>query len=174
MTKLDTHVCLFDPAIKWGDDATNRDTWPHTREPEKLVLKDGAKAMVFHTLKLGWPQYEWVTDAASEVGICGRAFRVGVRRVTMPSGESWAPVGVDEKGFFAMSPEEMERFENEVIVEIGALIVQSSKLPFGLKGSYKRRPSSQHVMDAHDLNLRCAELNRAIATKTRREPVQAP
>ena len=165
--KLDQHVCLFDPAIKWGDgtdDATDRDTWGTSRDPAGLVLHEGKRAMVFHCVKLDWARYEWCRGAIEETAVCGRAFRAGVRRVDMPDGSTFLPLGVDEKDFWAMKSDELERFANVVIEEIGALIVQSGKLPFGLRGSYMLRPSSLHVSVANERALRCADVNQARAT----------
>ena len=165
--ELDQHVCLFDPAIKWGDasveDATDRDTWPVERDIKKLVLRDGQKATVFHATKLTFAQNAWCKEV-SEVEACGRAFRVAVRKVTRPEGAPWMPANVDEKDYFAMKASELEDFENVVIEEIGALILQAAKLPFGLKASFMLRPSSLHVSAANDRALRCAELNQARAT----------
>ena len=176
MTTLDEHVCLFDPAIKWGDgttDATDRDTWPVERDHKKLILKDGQKATVFFATKLDYAQNAWCKEV-SEVEACGRAFRVAIRRVVRADGSTWMPAGVDEKGFFAMKSDELGAFENVVIEEIGALILQSAKLPFGLRASFMLRPSSLHVSDANARALRCAELNAERATQRQQKHDPTP
>jgi len=175
MSKLDEHVCLFDPAIRWGgplDDATDRDTWPIERDPKKLVLHEGKKAVVFHTAKLTFAQHAWCKEAQGETEVCGRAFRVGVRRVDKADGTPWTPIGIESKDYFAMKPDELNAFENCVIEEIGALVMQGSALPFGLRASYMVRPSSLHVWDANDRALRCAALNaeRSILKQRRADP----
>ena len=162
-TSLDQHVCLFDPAIRWGDttmedDVTDRDTWPVERDLKKLHLHEGKRATVFHCAKLDFPQVAFCKDAP-EVEACGRAFRAGVRRVVRPNGETWMPAGVEDRGYSAMSFAEAGEFENDIIEEIGALILQSGRLPFGLSRSYMVRPSSLHASAASARALRCAELN---------------
>lgn len=174
--ELDQHVCLFDPAIKWGDgttDATDRDTWPVERDIKKLVLHDGMSATVFHAAKLTFPQNAWCKEV-SEVEACGRAFRVGVRRVVDSEGKPWMPASIDDKDYFAMKASELERFENVVIEEIGALILQAAKLPFGLKPSFMLRPSSLHVSDANARALRCAELNAMRSIQRQQKLVPTP
>ena len=84
------------------------------------------------------------------------------------------PAGVDEKGFFAMKSDELGAFENVVIEEIGALILQSAKLPFGLRASFMLRPSSLHVSDANARALRCAELNAERATQRQQRAAHTP
>ena len=162
-TSLDEHVCLFDPAIKWGDatkldGVTDRDTWAVERDPKRLFLRDGMKANTFHSVKLDFTQVAWCKEAP-EVEACGRAFRVGVRRVVRSDGSTWQPAGVDEKGHFSMTIAEMNEFETVIIEEIGALILQSGRLPFGLSRSFMVRPSSLHVSAASERALRCVELN---------------
>ena len=177
-SELDQHVCLFDPAIKWGDasveDATDRDTWPVERDIKKLVLRDGQKATVFFATKLDPEQNAWVKEPPGEVESCNRAFRIAVRRVARSDGSSWQPASVDERGYFAMSKDELATFENVVIEEIGALIIQSARLPFGLKGSYMLRPSSLHVSGASDRARLCVELNAERSTLRQRRAAPTP
>lgn len=176
--ELDQHVCLFDPAIKWGDTTkddgvTDRDTWPVERDPKKLHLHEGKRANVFHCIKLDFSQVAFCKEAP-EVEACGRAFRTGVRRVVRSDGTTWLPAGVDERGFSMMSAAEMNEFETVVIEEIGALILQSGRLPFGLKGSFMLRPSSLHVSAANDRARLCVELNAERSTLRQRRADPTP
>jgi hypothetical protein len=178
MSKMDQHVCLFDPAIRWGDttkddNVTDRDTWPVERDPKRLHLHEGKRAMIFHCIKLDFPQVAFCKEAP-EVEACGRAFRTGVRRVTRPDGTTWLPAGVEERGYSMMSLAEMSEFETVIIEEIGALILQSGRLPFDLKGSYMLRPSSLHVSGATERALRCVELNQARAILRQQSRVPTP
>lgn len=177
--ELDQHVCYFDPAIKWGDASTfdgvtDREVWPVERDPKKLHLHEGKRATVFYAVKLDPDQNAWVKEPPGEVESCNRAFRIGVRRVVRSDGTTWQPASVDEKGYFAMSKDELAVFENVVIEEIGALIIQSARLPFDLRASYMLRPSSLHVPVANSRALQCAELNQARATLRQASRVPTP
>lgn len=171
--KLDEHVRVYDAAIDWSDDAGTPPEWMDDRDPSKLRIKVGRAPVRFRCVRLSRDAYDWVNESHTEEGRLRRAFRAGVREVTLPEG-TWRPSGVDERGYIAMTEDECARFAFADSEEIGALVYTRSKLPFDCEAAFTRRPFSLLVLGAQIRRSQRAAQSQAQPAPTASAPEAAP
>ena len=144
---LDQHIRLYDPAIDWTADSGTPKEWAVSRDPKLLRTKAGKRPVIFHAVRLGSRAMRWIHEAPSEPERALRAFRAGVRRVEHPD-RVFAPAGVDDRSFVAMTEDEADVYGFADQLEIGGLVYERSILPTDCEGGYTLRPTSLHVLDA--------------------------
>jgi hypothetical protein len=149
-----TTARLYDPAIlPWSEvryTGTRLMQWARdSRDPAQLVLRPGAKPVLFTCLRLTRDRFSWVEGATTDVEACLRAFQVGVIEVQRPNGEVWRPAAVVKPGnFTGLTDDELDLFEACDHVEIGGVILERSRVPFDYAPRYTVRRSSVDVLEA--------------------------
>lgn len=161
-------VRLFDRAVRWSDGkkdgCTDARAYGETRDFDLIVLEPGKRAMVFHTKRLLRSQMRDVEGLGTEPVKREVAFAYGVESVEMPDGRVIRPKGD------RWTSEEMdaEGFDFPTVEDIGAIVVQRSRLPFGWPGSFVAPPSSARASAL--LLFPTAVRSQADAPKSKSEP----
>lgn len=135
-------VRIFDRAIRWSngkkDGHTDVQRYGETRDPSLLVEIPGMRPVTFHTRRLTRSQMRDLEGLSTEPLKREVAFAYGVtaidradQRTVRPTGDRWTSEEMDAEGLDFASVE-----------DVGAVILQRSRLPFDWPAYFVAPPSS--------------------------------
>lgn len=139
-------VRIFDRAIAWSDGpkdgCTDVRAYAKTRDFESLRVKPGARPMVFHTRRLRRAETRDVMTHAAAEHRHESAFALGVTMIDLPDGGTMRPTRE------RWSDDDLDRLEFVDIEDVGAFVLQRSRLPLDFAGPFVAPPSSSAAMAA--------------------------
>lgn len=159
-------VRLYDQAIDWramkaAPEPCDEVRYAVDRDVSRLLYRPGTRPIVFRAKRLTRAaMLGLVARATTDDERRVRAFQAGVVEIEFADGNVWRPEGAARAGYLAMDDGDLDALEERGIawadlIEVGAIILTRSELPFGCAASYQAPRSSVAAWAA--LSRRSAE-----------------